>query len=251
MSPDGRNVALSATTTYGLSTLLMERHAITQGGTEEVRKGELDWVYPESWTSRPRTGGLRIPRDRLSPNGNRTESLAVPDGSSPSGDAVMGALSYGAGGPIRRSRFCGSPNGGETWGGWTPERKPTSTFRRVNWLTDVQPSRIQRLNRTPNHARSAVAEAATSRSDRRSSESNWSSRERGRSCLWRASAISRRACLRAIEPLDAQMFGVGEPSYARGYVDVGFRSRVHRPRFPTGLARPQKRERWMGPPAVG
>jgi len=34
--------------------LTAKRRAITQGGTEEIRKGELDWVYPEELESGPR-----------------------------------------------------------------------------------------------------------------------------------------------------------------------------------------------------
>src|SRR5882672_7023747 len=48
MSPDGRNVSFVRDHNVWLVNLADgKEHAITQGGTEEVRKGELDWVYPE------------------------------------------------------------------------------------------------------------------------------------------------------------------------------------------------------------
>src|SRR5947208_1099248 len=48
ISPDGRNVSFVRDHNLWLVNLADgKERAITQGGTEEIRKGELDWVYPE------------------------------------------------------------------------------------------------------------------------------------------------------------------------------------------------------------
>jgi len=56
-----------------------KEHALTMGGTEEIRKGELDWVYPEELGNRQRTGGRRIRRQWRFGDG-RKQSVEVSDG---------------------------------------------------------------------------------------------------------------------------------------------------------------------------
>jgi len=47
-SPDGRNVSYVSQHNIHVITLSDGKtRAITSGGSEEIRKGELDWVYPE------------------------------------------------------------------------------------------------------------------------------------------------------------------------------------------------------------
>src|SRR6266481_9626602 len=48
ISPDGRSVSFVRDYNVWLVNLTDgKERAVTQGGTEEIRKGELDWVYPE------------------------------------------------------------------------------------------------------------------------------------------------------------------------------------------------------------
>src|SRR6266403_4586030 len=48
ISPDGRNASFVRDHNVWLVNLADgKERAVTQGGTEEIRKGELDWVYPE------------------------------------------------------------------------------------------------------------------------------------------------------------------------------------------------------------
>src|SRR5260221_276337 len=48
ISPDGNWVSfVREHNLYAISTAGGKEHALTTGGTEEIRKGELDWVYPE------------------------------------------------------------------------------------------------------------------------------------------------------------------------------------------------------------
>jgi len=47
-SPDGKFVSfIRSHNLWAVSTADGKEHALTLGGTEDIRKGELDWVYPE------------------------------------------------------------------------------------------------------------------------------------------------------------------------------------------------------------
>jgi len=70
ISPDGKFVSfIRSHNLWAVSTADGKEHALTLGGTEDIRKGELDWVYPEELdittlknsTSPPPTGGRPIP----------------------------------------------------------------------------------------------------------------------------------------------------------------------------------------------
>src|SRR5258707_1344873 len=138
ISPDGRNVSFVRDHNVWLVNLADgKEHAITQGGTEEVRKGELDWVYPEEldiktayWWS-PDSSAIAY----LEMDGRKVSQYPMVDFSSPSGDAVMERYPT-AGGPNPIVRvFVASPNGGE------PRAMDTGAetdiyIPRVNWLTD-------------------------------------------------------------------------------------------------------------------
>ena len=116
MSPDGRNVSFVRDHNVWLVNLADgKEHAITQGGTEEVRKGELDWVYPEEldiktayWWSPDSSAIAYLEMDE-----RKVSQYPMVDFSSPSGDAVMESYPT-AGGPNPIVRvFVASPNGGE------------------------------------------------------------------------------------------------------------------------------------------
>ena len=48
VSPDGRSVSfVRGHNLFAVDVATGKERAITAGGSEEIRKGELDWVYPE------------------------------------------------------------------------------------------------------------------------------------------------------------------------------------------------------------
>src|ERR1700694_5712681 len=150
ISPDGRNVSFVRDHNVWLVNLGDgKKHTITQGGTEEVRKGELDWVYPEEleiktayWWSPDSSAIAYLEMDE-----RKVSQYPMVDFSSPSGDAEMERYpTAGGANPIVRV-FVASLNGGE------PRAMDTGAeneiyIPRVNWLTDSKHLAIQRLNRT-------------------------------------------------------------------------------------------------------
>src|SRR6267142_2046689 len=116
ISPDGRSVSFVRDHNVWLVNLADgNERAITQGGTEEVRKGELDWVYAEEldiktayWWSPDSSAIAYLEMDE-----RKVSQYPMVDFSSPSGDAVMERYPT-AGGPNPIVRvFVASPNGGE------------------------------------------------------------------------------------------------------------------------------------------
>ncbi len=56
ISPDGKYVSFVRDHNLWLvPSAGGKERALTTGGTEEIRKGELDWVYPKNWKSPRRT----------------------------------------------------------------------------------------------------------------------------------------------------------------------------------------------------
>jgi dipeptidyl-peptidase-4 len=177
ISPDGRNVSFVRDHNVWLVNLADgKEHAITQGGTEEVRKGELDWVYPEeleiktaySWS--PDSSAIAY----LEMDERKVSQYPMVDFSSPSGEAEMERYpTAGGANPIVRV-FVASLNGGE------PRAMDTGAetdiyIPRVNWLTDSKHLAIQRLNRTQTTLDLLIAEAATGKTRAALSENdpNW------------------------------------------------------------------------------
>ena len=177
ISPDGRNVSFVRDHNVWLVNLGDgKEHAITQGGTEEVRKGELDWVYPEEleiktayWWSPDSSAIAYLEMDE-----RKVSQYPMVDFSSPSGDAEMERYpTAGGANPIVRV-FVASLNGGE------PRAMDTGAetdiyIPRVNWLTDSKYLAVQRLNRTQTTLDLLIAEAATGKTRTALSENdpNW------------------------------------------------------------------------------
>jgi dipeptidyl-peptidase-4 len=163
ISPDGRNVSFVRDHNVWLVNLADgKEHAITQGGTEEVRKGELDWVYPEEleiktayWWSPDSSAIAYLEMDE-----RKVSQYPMVDFSSPSGEAEMERYpTAGGANPIVRV-FVASLKGGE------PRAMDTGAetdiyIPRVNWLTDSKHLAIQRLNRTQTTLDLLIAEATT------------------------------------------------------------------------------------------
>src|SRR5713226_990177 len=163
ISPDGRFVSFVRDHNLWLVNLADgKERAITQGGTEEIRKGELDWVYPEEleiktayWWAPDSSAIAYLEMDE-----RKVSQYPMVDFSSPSGEAEMERHpTAGAANPIVRVLVV-SVQGGEPRaldiGAETDIYIP-----RVNWLNDSKHIAIQRLNRAQNTLDLLIANAAT------------------------------------------------------------------------------------------
>ncbi len=163
ISPDGRFVSFVRDHNLWLVSVADgKERAITQGGTEEIRKGELDWVYPEEleiktayWWAPDSSAIAYLEMDE-----RKVSQYPLVDFSSPSGEAEMERYpTAGGANPIVRV-FVASLNGGE------PRAMDTGAetdiyIPRVNWLTDSKHLAIQRLNRTQTTLDLLIADTTT------------------------------------------------------------------------------------------
>jgi dipeptidyl-peptidase-4 len=163
ISPDGRYVSFVREHNLWLvSVSERKERAVTQGGTEEIRKGELDWVYPEEldiktayWWSPDSSVIAYLEMDE-----RKVSQYPMVDFSSPSGEAEMERYPVAGGAnPIVRVLVT-AVSGGEPRvmdiGAETEIYIP-----RVNWLTDSKHLAIQRLNRTQTTLDLLIADTAT------------------------------------------------------------------------------------------
>jgi dipeptidyl-peptidase-4 len=153
-----------------------KEQAVTSGGTEEIRRGELDWVYPEEleiktayWWSPDSSAIAYLEMDE-----RKVSQYPLVDFSSPSGEAEMERYPVAGGAnPVVRVLVV-SLNGSEPramdLGAETDIYVP-----RVNWLNDSKHIAIQRLNRAQNTLDLMIADAATGKTRTALSESdpNW------------------------------------------------------------------------------
>jgi dipeptidyl-peptidase-4 len=165
ISPDGRFVSFVRDHNVWLVNLSdAKERAITEGGTEEIRKGELDWVYPEEleiktayWWSPDSSAIAYLEMDE-----RKVTQYPLVDFSSPGGEAEMERYPIaGSANPIVRV-FVVSLNGGD------PRPMDTGTetdiyIPRVNWLTDSKHLAIQRLDRAQTTLDLLVADAQKGR----------------------------------------------------------------------------------------
>jgi dipeptidyl-peptidase 4 len=163
ISPDGRYVSFTRDHNLWLVSLADgKERAITRGGTEEIRKGELDWVYPEEleiktayWWSPDSSAMAYLEMDE-----RKVSQYPMVDFSSPSGAAEMERYPVAGGGnPIVRVLVTAV-------GGGEPRVMDTGAetdiyIPRVNWLTDARHLAIQRLNRTQTTLDLLIADAST------------------------------------------------------------------------------------------
>src|ERR1700676_244177 len=149
ISPDGRYVSFERDHNLWLVSLADgKERALTQGGTEEVRKGELDWVYPEElevttayWWAPDSSAIAYLQMDE-----SKVAKYPLVDFSSPDGDAEEERYPpAGGANPIVRV-FVAPVGGGEARAMDTGENTDIY-IPRVNWLTDSKHIAIQRLNR--------------------------------------------------------------------------------------------------------
>jgi dipeptidyl-peptidase-4 len=163
ISPDGRYVSFVRDHNLWLVNLADgKERAVTRGGTEGIRKGELDWVYPEElavktayWWAPDSSAIAYLEMDE-----RKVSQYPMVDFSSPSGEAEMERYpTAGGANPIVRV-FVASLSGGEArvmdTGAETDIYIP-----RVNWLTDSKYVAIQRLNRTQTTLELLIADTST------------------------------------------------------------------------------------------
>jgi len=177
ISPDGRFVSFVRDHNLCLVSVTDgKQRAITQGGTEEIRKGELDWVYPEEleiktayWWAPDSSAIAYLEMDE-----RKVTQYPLVDFSSPSGEAEMERYPVAGGAnPIVRV-LVASLNGGK------PRAMDTGAetdiyIPRVNWLNDSKRLGIQRLNRMQTTLDLLIADATTGKARAALSENdaNW------------------------------------------------------------------------------
>jgi dipeptidyl-peptidase-4 len=149
ISPDGKYVSFVREHNLWLVSVADgKEHAFTEGGTEEVRKGELDWVYPEEleistayWWAPDSSAIAYLRMDE-----SKVAKYPLVDFSSPTGEAEEERYPpAGGSNPVVRV-FVAPVSGGEAHAMDTGENTDIY-IARVNWLTDSKHVAIQRLNR--------------------------------------------------------------------------------------------------------
>jgi dipeptidyl-peptidase-4 len=150
ISPDGRYVSFVRDHNLWLVSVADgKERAVTEGGTEQVRKGELDWVYPEEldittayWWAPDSSAIAYFEMDE-----RKVAKYPLVDFSSPTGEAEEEPYPpAGGGNPVVRV-FVAPVAGGEAHAVDTGENTDIY-IARVNWLTDSKHLAIQRLNRS-------------------------------------------------------------------------------------------------------
>lgn len=166
ISPDGRYVSFVRDHNLSLVSIADgKEHAVTQGGTEELRKGELDWVYPEEleittpyWWA-PDSSAIAF----LEMDEKKVAKYPLLDFSSAEGDAEEQRYPPAGGANPIVHVFVAPVGGGEAramdTGGNTDIYIP-----RVNWLQDSKHLAIQRLNRAQTELDLLVADTTTGES---------------------------------------------------------------------------------------
>jgi dipeptidyl-peptidase-4 len=166
ISPDGKYVSfLRDHNLWLVSVADGKERAVTHGGTEEIRKGELDWVYPEEleiqtayWWAPDGSAIAYLEMDE-----RKVTQYPLVVFSSPIGEAEMERYpAAGGANPIVRV-FVAPVNGGEARLVDTGAEADIY-IPRVNWLTDSKHVAIQRLNRAQTKLDLLIADAETGKS---------------------------------------------------------------------------------------
>src|SRR6266851_2962172 len=166
ISPDGRYVSFVRDHNLWLVSVADgKERALTQGGTEEIRKGELDWVYPEEleiltayWWAPDSSAIAYLEMDE-----RKVAKYPLVDFSSPSGEADEERYPP-AGGSNPVVRVLVAPvSGGEAHAVDTGENTDIY-IPRVNWLVDSKHIAIQRLNRAQTELDLLIADTASGNS---------------------------------------------------------------------------------------
>jgi dipeptidyl-peptidase-4 len=166
ISPDGKYVSfLRDHNIWLLSTANGKERAFTSGGTEQIRKGELDWVYPEEldiysayWWAPDSSAIAYLEMDEA-----KVSQFPLIDFESYTGEAEQERYPVAGGNnPVVRV-LVGSLSGGEARVMDTGAGK-NIYIPRVNWLPDSKHLAIQRLNREQTELDLLLADTATGNS---------------------------------------------------------------------------------------
>jgi dipeptidyl-peptidase 4 len=166
ISPDGRYVSFVREHNLWLVNVADGKEsAFTTGGTEEVRKGELDWVYPEEleiktayWWAPDSSAIAYLEMDE-----RKVSQYPMVDFASPRGEAEMQRYPV-AGGANPVVRVLVAPVKGGSEHVMDTGAETDIYVARVNWLTDSKRVAIQRLNREQTQLDLLIADAATGKS---------------------------------------------------------------------------------------
>ena len=166
ISPDGKLVSyVRDHNLWVVTTADGKERALTQGGTEELRKGELDWVYPEEldittayWWAPDSSSVAFLEMDE-----RKVTQFPLVDFASYSGEADLERYPVPGGANPIVHVYVVPAAGGE------PRKMDTGTetnnyLPRVNWLPDSKRLAIQRLNREQNVLDLVLADASTGNS---------------------------------------------------------------------------------------
>ena len=166
ISPDGKFVSFVRDHNLWLVNVADgKERALTQGGTQDIRKGELDWVYPEEleiktayWWA-PDSSAIAF----LEMDERKVAAYPLVNFSSFNGEADMERYPpAGGANPVVHVLWV-SLNGGP------PRQMDTGSdtdiyIPRVNWLPDSKQVAIQRLNRAQTVLDLMIADASSGRS---------------------------------------------------------------------------------------
>ena len=166
ISPDGKLVSyVREHNLWVVTTADGKERALTQGGIEELRKGELDWVYPEEldittayWWAPDSSSVAFLEMDE-----RKVTQFPLVDFASYSGEADLERYPVPGGANPIVHVYVVPAAGGE------PRKMDTGTetnnyLPRVNWLPDSKRLAIQRLNREQNVLDLVLADASTGNS---------------------------------------------------------------------------------------
>jgi len=166
ISPDGKWVSFVRDhNLHAISTPDGKEHALTTGGTEEIRKGELDWVYPEElaistayWWAPDGSAVAFLEMDE-----RKVTKYPMVDFESYTGEAEEERYPVGGGNNPIVHVYVVSAAGGKArvmdTGAETNQYIP-----RVQWLTDSKRVAIERMNRKQTQIELLVADAANGKS---------------------------------------------------------------------------------------
>jgi dipeptidyl-peptidase-4 len=166
ISPDGRYVSFVREHNLWLVSVADAKvRALTKGGSEEIRKGELDWVYPEElelttayWWAPDSSAIAYLEMDE-----RKVAEYLLVDFMSPRGEADAERYPP-AGGDNPIVRILVAPVAGGEAHPMDIGSDTNIYIPRVNWLVDSKHLAIQRLNRAQTELDLLIADIASGKS---------------------------------------------------------------------------------------
>jgi dipeptidyl-peptidase 4 len=166
ISPDGKFVSFIRDHNIWLVNIADGKiQALTTGGTEEVRKGELDWVYPEEleittayWWAPDSSAVAYLQMDE-----SKVSQFSLVDFESFTGEAKLQRYPVGGGANPTVHVYVAPLSGRQPRLLDTGENN-NIYIPRVDWLPDSRRIAVQRLNRTQTTLELLLADASTGKS---------------------------------------------------------------------------------------